>query len=150
MKTILVYASTHHGNTLKVAEAIAREIGAELADVTKEPVPDLSSYDLVGFASGIYFNSFHKALKSFINGTAFSNGQKVFLVATCGAGCRDYTAKVKKVLREKGACCVGSFQCRGYDTYGIWGKLGGIAKGHPNEKDLEKARGFARNTVKIS
>ena len=29
MKAIIIYASTHHGNTRKVAEAIAAECGAE-------------------------------------------------------------------------------------------------------------------------
>ena len=53
MKTIIVYASTHHGNTKKVVDAIAEECGAELVDATAVREKELSDYDLIGFASGI-------------------------------------------------------------------------------------------------
>ena len=33
---------------------------------------------------------------------------------------------------------------RGYDTFGPWKLVGGIAKGHPNARDLDKARAFYR------
>lgn len=36
----------------------------------------------------------------------------------------------------------GTFTCRGFDTFGPFRLIGGIAKGHPNEKELEKARAF--------
>ena len=48
------------------------------------------------------------------------------------------------VAREKSAVVAGEFGCRGFDTFGPFGKIGGIAKGRPNEKDLERARAFAR------
>ena len=50
MRSVIIYASTHHGNTKKVVEAIAQECGAELVDATKVHEKDLSEYDLVGFA----------------------------------------------------------------------------------------------------
>ena len=37
------------------------------------------------------------------------------------------------------------YHCRGYDTFGFFEKIGGIAKGHPNEKDFKKAREFIKN-----
>lgn len=46
---------------------------------------------------------------------------------------------------------LGEFSCKGYDTFGPFKLVGGIAKGHPDERDLENARKFyreiqARNT----
>ncbi len=35
MKSIIIYASTHHGNTRKVVEAIANECEVEVVDATK-------------------------------------------------------------------------------------------------------------------
>ena len=35
-----------------------------------------------------------------------------------------------------------NFQCRGFDTFGPFEKIGGVAKGHPNEKDLSEARAW--------
>lgn len=54
MKSVIIYASTHHGNTKKVVEAISKECGVDLVDATKVPEKDLSGYDAIGFASGIY------------------------------------------------------------------------------------------------
>ena len=144
MKTLIVYASTHHGNTEKVARAMAAAIGADLTDILKDGSPDAGGYDLVGLASGVYFHSFHKRVQEFAQGAAFRPGQKVFLASTCGVGYRDYGKGLGKALARQGVRVLGSFQCRGYDTYAIFGKLGGIAKGHPDGKDLARAEQFAR------
>ena len=37
---------------------------------------------------------------------------------------------------------LGEFGCKGYDTFGPFKLVGGIAKGHPNARDLERARKF--------
>ena len=60
MRTMIVYASTHHGNTQKVVEAIAKECDVELVDATKVHEKDLREYDLIGFASGIFFTKFSR------------------------------------------------------------------------------------------
>ena len=143
MKTIIIFASTHHGNTQKVARAMAEAAGAALVDIMESPAPDLSGYDAVGLASGAYFGTLHQRIRDFAEQADFSPSQKVFLAATCGVGYRDYTSGVKKVLAQRGVTCLGSFQCRGFDTFGPFAKIGGIAKGHPNEKDLAKAREWA-------
>lgn len=35
MKAVILYASSHHGNTKKVVEAMAEVLGAELVDLTE-------------------------------------------------------------------------------------------------------------------
>ena len=63
MKTVIVYASVHHGNTEKVVKAIAEKYPeVELIDSTKTILKDLASYDLIGFASGIFYGKLHKTL----------------------------------------------------------------------------------------
>lgn len=148
MKSIIIYASLHHGNTKKIVSHMAQFIGADTIDVTQNDVPKISGYDLVGFASGIYFHSFHEKIKDVIDNMEISQKQKVFLIGTCGVGYRDYAKRLKKSLIEKGVPCIGSFQCRGYDTYGIFGKLGGIAKGRPNQKDIKKAENFIQSIAR--
>ena len=56
MRTAIVYASVHHGNTEKLVKRIAEECQVDLIDAVKQPDADLSSYDMIGFASGIYFS----------------------------------------------------------------------------------------------
>ena len=45
-------------------------------------------------------------------------------------------------MKKKGIETVGVFECRGYDTYGPLKWIGGIAKNHPDEKDLKRAIEF--------
>lgn len=52
-----------------------------------------------------------------------------------------------KKLADKGAKLVGSFHCRGYDTFAFLGKIGGMAKGHPNTADVEKAVSFCQGLM---
>ena len=58
MKTVLIYASTHHGNTKKVVDAISNECEIEVVNATKVHEKDLKDYDLIGLASGIFFTKF--------------------------------------------------------------------------------------------
>jgi flavodoxin len=38
--------------------------------------------------------------------------------------------------------CEGRFSCKGYDTFGLFKLIGGLAKGHPDDNDLENAVTF--------
>ncbi|MCR4817552.1 MAG: flavodoxin family protein [Fretibacterium sp.] len=145
MKTAILYASVHHGNTKKVAEAMAETLDADLFDLTKQENADISGYDLIGFASGIYYSNMHKAVRKFAESATFRPDQKVFLVCTCGMDSRDFTKKVRKTLEDKQVEVLDSFRCRGFDTFGPLVLIGGIAKGRPNAEDLARAREYARN-----
>ena len=62
MKTAIVYASVHHGNTKKIIDEIAKTNDVELIDATQTVEKDLSEYDLIGFASGVYGGKFHQSV----------------------------------------------------------------------------------------
>ena len=62
MRKVIVYSSVHHGNTEKLVKNIAEECQVDLIDAVKQPDADLSSYDMIGFASGIYFSKFHQSI----------------------------------------------------------------------------------------
>ena len=142
MKSLILYASPHHGNTKRVAERMAKKIGARLVDVVREEPPDLAGYRLIGLASGAYFGTLHKSIVRIAQEAPFTPEQRVFLADTCGAGYKDYTYKVRMLLEERGVACLGRFQCPGYDTYGPWKLIGGIRKGRPNDHDLKMAEQF--------
>ncbi len=55
MNTAIIYYSQHHGNTKKLLDAIAAAEDVTLIDVTANPDADLSAFDRIGLASGIYF-----------------------------------------------------------------------------------------------
>ena len=139
MKKVIIYASVHHGNTKKLAERIAKDCGTDLIDAVRQSSADLSQYDMIGFASGIYFSKFHQAIMRFASEN-LPQGKKVFLICTYG-GNASYKS-FEQILEEKRANVIGRFGCKGYDTFGPFKLVGGIAKGHPTEQELTAAVDF--------
>ena len=140
MRKAIVYASVHHGNTEKLVKGIAEECQVDLLDAVKQPDADLSSYDMIGFASGIYFSKFHR--RYWICREELPDDKKVFLICTYG-GSANYKS-IEQILDKKHASVVGKFGCKGYDTFGPFKLVGGIAKGHPNEEDMKNAVDFVK------
>lgn len=148
-QAVILYASIHHQNTLKLVRAVAERIHADTVDLLNDAQLDLTGYSCVFLASGIYFNTLHRSLLDFIGRTAF-DGKKVCILYTCGLRYRDYAKPAAQLLARQGAAYAGSFGCRGFDTYGLLKRLGGIAKGHPDAADLEKVAAFAAAAVSDS
>ena len=143
MKTAICYYSRHHGNTLKVLKAMAEEGDVDLIDVTLRQSVRLEEYDCIGFASGIYAFEFQKSVVAFAR-QYLPQGKPVFFVYTYGGAKGSGAKAVAEAAREKNCPILGEFSCKGYDTFGPFKLVGGIAKGRPNGRDLEKAREFYR------
>lgn len=150
MRSLICYVSVHHGNTKKVAEAMAQELGAECIPVTDLKAKDIAPYDLIGFGSGIYFSKHHKSLLDAIDTLPPATGKKTFIFSTAGfpAGKFMFHRALKTKLTEKGFIIAGEFSCRGLDTYKIFGTFGGMNKGHPDENDIKMAKEFAKGIAK--
>ena len=152
---LIVYASVHHGNTRVVAETMARAIGSEAMEVGARAREAVKGASLVGLGTGVYFGSPHKSLLAFVEQLPSGERPKAsFIFSTSGSGRRlarlagrDYHGKLRGILRDMDMPVLGEFDCKGYDTYGIWGRLGGIAKGHPDSKDLADAAVFVREML---
>ncbi len=104
--------------------------------------------ELVGFGSGIYFSRFHKKIEQAAASIELPEGIPLFVFSTSGLGKRSYNNGLMKMLEKRGADVKGTFACKGFDTYGPWKIFGGIAKGHPAEKDLEHAVAFIQGLIK--
>ena len=141
MKTAICYLSCHHGNTRKVVEAMAKAGSVDLIDLRTQSNIRLDGYDCVGFASGIYMSDMHKTVVEFAR-QHLPTGKPVFFVYTYGGAKGRGTKTLRQVAEEKECPVLGEFSCKGYDTFGPFKLVGGLAKGHPNAKDLEKAQQF--------
>ena len=119
MRKAIVYASVHHRNTEKLAKNIAEECQVDLIDAVKQPDADLSSYDIIGFASGIYFSKFHQSILEFAEKN-LPDDKKVFLICTYG-GSANYKS-IEQILDKKRSKVIGKFGCKGYDTFGPFNK----------------------------
>ena len=145
MKTAIAYYSKHHGNTKKLAEAISACDGTvTLIDVTEDPEADLSGYDRIGLASGIYFTSFAKQIVAFAEKN-LPEGKEVFYLYTHGAPAGFSLKEMRKIAEARNCRELGSYHCFGFDTFGPFKVIGGIAKGHPDEKEIEGAVTFYRS-----
>ncbi|MCI6640350.1 MAG: flavodoxin family protein [Pygmaiobacter massiliensis] len=141
MKIAICYYSRHHGNTLKVLQAMAINSQADLIDVTARQTVRLEQYDCIGFASGIYGFEFHKAVAQFAQ-QYLPFGKAVFFVYTYGGAKGNGPKAIQEIAQKKNCVVLGEFSCKGHDTFGPFKLVGGIAKGHPNRDDLQNARNF--------
>ena len=146
MKTAICYWSRHHGNTRKVLEAMAREGETDLIDVTARTAVRLDGYDCIGFASGVYYGKLHDSVLNFAR-QYLPEGKRVFFVCTYGGGRGNSTRALEALAAERRCTVLGTFGCKGYDTFGPFKLVGGIAKGHPDAGDLENARAFYRDLL---
>lgn len=139
MKTAIVYYSHHHGNTKKLLDAIAQKNEVDLLDVNDAKKMDLTIYDRIGLASGIYYSSFAKQMIDFVQ-TSLPEGKDVFYIATCGASPTNlFLNAIKRVVREKNSKEIGEYICCGFDTFGPFKLIGGIKKGHPTDEEIQGA-----------
>ena len=141
MKVLIIYHSEHHGNTKKLVEAIAGQGDVSLLNVSDSSSLDWSDFELIGFASGIYYQKFHKDVLDSAEKN-LPDSKKVFFLYTCGVKRNSYTNAIRQIAEAKKARIVGSYGCLGFDTFGPFKLVGGIAKGHPDDKDISNALDF--------
>jgi flavodoxin len=146
MKSLIVCVSISHGNTRRVADRMAEVLDAEVVDPESVDPDRLGEYDLVGFGSGIYFMAVHARLRNLIRGLPHVDDVRAFTFFTSGAReipLLGYNKSVRNRLESKGFQVLDSFSCRGFDTVGPFGFIGGINKGRPDDHDLDRAAAFA-------
>ena len=143
--TAIVYYSKHHGNTKKLLDAIVQaDKSVTLIDVTKHPHADVSGFDRIGLASGIYFSSFAKQMITFAE-VHLPENSNVFYIYTHGAPVGGFLTGIRKIAQKKHCRELGKYHCYGFDTVGWFKKIGGISKGHPTEKEILGAVEFYKS-----
>ena len=147
MKSLVIVFSYHHGNTAKVAGAIAGVLGAEIKEPKQIHPDELEAYDLVGLGSGIYDEKHHTSLLDLVDSLPPVKDKKAFIFSTCSLTDATQLSKQHSILRDKllskGYTLIGEFSCRGFNTNSFLRHFGGMNKGRPNAEDLSNAHEFA-------
>ena len=125
------------GNTRKVAEAIAKEIGTQAIDV-KKTKPAIEN-GIIFLGSGCYGGAPSPVMVEFIESSKFQ-GKQVALFGTSGGGLGRELDKMEETLMKKGSIVVGRYFCKG-KTFGLMNRK------HPDNNDFTGARKFAREIV---
>lgn len=151
MKTLIIYQSIHHLSTEKIVKHIASEPQTDLIKLSKVNSGSLIGYDRIGFASGVYFYKPHQLFYKKLPVLEMKN-KNIFLITTSGTQSypifADYHKSFRRLFEESGLNIVAWFETRGYDTYPLFVRpFGGINKGRPNQKDLDKALSWYRKLL---
>lgn len=146
-RCLLLVASRHHGNTARIADAIAGVLGADVASPESVPYTVLNECGLLGVGSGVYYGRVHGSLVDWLRGLpdAAGSGTTAFIFSTSGLPflAALWHRPLRGLLARKGFRVVGEFACRGYDTWGPLWLAGGLNRQHPDKRDLARAREFA-------
>ncbi len=132
---IAVRYYTRTGNTKKLAEAIAAELGLEAKPVS---VPMEEKTDLVFLCNSVYWAGIDKAVKQFVKDNADKIGAIVNV--STAALIESSFGQMRKLAESAGVkLCEKEFHCRG--------RFSALHAGHPDEADLKAAREFARSVI---
>lgn len=146
-RAVILCKSVHHGSTAKVANVMAAALQADLVEPEAFPYTSLERVDLVGFGSGVYFGRMHEALFDWLRGLtdAPADQRAAFVFSTSGLPflSRVWHGPLVREVSRKGFAVLGEFHCRGHDSWGPLGLIGGIHKRHPDGRDLDRASQFA-------
>ena len=132
MIEVIYYSLT--GNTKKVADAIAAELGVDAENVKTKDM--LAEDSLVFLGAGLYGPLRGLGFRRFIDRNDFA-GRKVALFGTSGEGRGKEVGALEEAVTAKGAEVAGSFFCRGEFMFIV-------NRRRPTSKDLENAAAFAR------
>ncbi|WP_234432182.1 flavodoxin family protein [Streptomyces sp. NRRL S-378] len=149
MKTLLVCTSVSHGNTRRVARAMAGVLDARVVAPQEVTPEEVAEHDLVGFGSGVFAQRMHPDLLRFVRALPPSSG-RAFVFATSGLpelAFAPFTRPLVRLLAGRGRAVEATFTCRGFDTWAPFRLIGGINKQRPDADDLSAARAFARRLL---
>ena len=141
MTTAIVYYSKHHGNTKNLLDALPEDV--VLIDAANPSTTDLSPFDRVGFASGIYGGAFARQAMDFA-AQYLPERKRVFFAATAAMKLKNHFVGITHACEKKHAILLGSYICQGYNTYGPFKLIGGTSKGHPTQEEIDGFLAFYR------
>lgn len=146
-KIVILYTSIHHKNTEKLIIGISKNVQIDFFKTAEAANVDFSNYEIIGFASGIYMGKFHKSIFAFLKQYQNSVPKKAFVLCTSGIGSGRYAKKFAMFLQNCGFEILGKFECKGFDTFGLFKLFGGFAKGHPNAQDIANGTALVKSVI---
>ncbi len=134
MKVAIRYFS-RGGNTKKLAEAIAEELGTE-ALTTDTPLEE--DVDILFLGSSVYAYGVDDNIKKFIQGINVKVGC-IYNFSTA-ALIKSTHPQISKLTKEKGLKLSD-------DEYACKGSFGPLHKGKPGDKEIKEVKAFARRVA---
>ena len=148
-KIIIFYYSYSTMSTEKLVKGIQASFpNIEILLLPNEEKNDVTSYDYIGFASGIYAWDFGKPIYQKIEKLEGLEGKKCFSLCTSTAGAEKYTLYPKDAIVKKGGKFIGGWGCQGKANFFPLNIFGGVHGGKPDDNDIKNAVEFVKNLDK--
>ncbi|MFA6363764.1 flavodoxin family protein [Methanoregula sp.] len=140
MTEIAVFVDSKGGNTRKVADAIAGELGVGVGDL-KIPLP--ADAKILFLGSGTYGALPGKEMTKFVADNDFA-GRRVALFGTSmkPEGAEKMIAVMEDAVTKKSATVLGRYHCPGKFMF--------FNRDRPGKEDLDNAKKFAREMLTVS
>jgi flavodoxin len=147
MKSIILYSSKS-GNTKKIAESMASQVGCEAIKIGSDSNPsnvDLEGYDLIFVGTGLYAGTPNEDLVKYLGNLNLKSTKQFALFITWGGAPRSdkialtrlkvlLEGKKQKVLEEH------------FASYGGWKSIL-MKRGHPKPEEIQAAGQWAKQLV---
>lgn len=132
-------------NTLRVAEAVAEVLDAELQNCEDVDADSLRGRPLVGLGSGIYWLGHDREVYALVD--RIPESTPVFTITTSGFRLgllvRLYKWRLRRRLEKRGLRVIGEIYSPGHDKFVLFRWMG-LSKNRPDARDLEHAKKLAR------
>lgn len=80
---------------------------------------DISEYDCIGIASGIAYGKYYPQMLEYLS-KKMTKDKMVFFIHTAGDPKEKHNAAAKAIADNLGCKDMGTYYCKGFDTYGPW------------------------------
>jgi len=147
MKTIVLYSS-RSGNTKKIADSIAAQVGCEAIKITSDSNPstlDLEGYDLIFVGTGLYAGTPNEDLVKYLGSLNLKSTKQFALFITWGGAPRSdkmALTRLRALLESKNQKVL----LEHFASYGGWkGIL--MKRGHPKPEEIQAAGQWAKQLV---
>ena len=147
MKSIILYSS-RSGNTKKIADAMATQVGCEAIKITSDSNPsnlDLEGFDLIFVGTGLYAGTPNEDLVKYLGSLNLKSTKQFVLFITWGGAPRSdkiALARLRTLLEGKKQKVLGEH----FASYGGWkGIL--MKRGHPKPEEIQAAGQWAKQLI---
>ncbi len=153
MSSCLIVYFSQGGTTKKIADAIAKGIGAGtdqvyLHNLKDGPPPDVRNYDVLGIGSPAYQYRSPLIVTDYLNSLPELQGKPVFTFILYGTYLGDAGNQIRRALERKGGRETGYVRYHGASTFLGYLKHGYFfSPDHPTSGDVAEAESFGREIL---
>jgi ferredoxin/flavodoxin len=145
MKTLFCYHS-QSGNTALACRFLSQKLNTfswDFFDIAKDGLPELHSYDVIGFATWTYYLGLPPFFEQFLSRLPEQNGKPAFVFSTFGVMAGQVLVRMKKMLTAKGFVVLDGYSLHVSESYPVYIAQGVHSLEAPTPQELVGFNNFS-------